>query len=107
MYCFDLNIINQSVSILINSKEQIFVEKLKSLLKFGITSTRFKDIFDFYYLINNENLDKDKLIKFIDILIFQDETMRENELKDIHIRLTNILNNNRFQSRYEKLYGIN
>ena len=25
--------------------------------------------------------------------------MRENELKDIHIRLTNILNNNRFQSR--------
>lgn len=55
--------------------------------------------FDFYYLINNQNLDKDKLIKFIDILIFQDDTMRENELKDIHIRLTNILNNNRFQSR--------
>ena len=25
--------------------------------------------------------------------------MRENELKDIHIRLSNILNNNRFQSR--------
>lgn len=97
-YYFDFNIIDESVSLLINSKEQIIVEKLKSLLKFGITSTRFKDIFDFYYLINNENLDKDKLIKFIDILIFQDETMRENELKDIHIRLTNILNNNRFQS---------
>lgn len=32
-------------------------------------------------------------------MIFQDDTMRENELKDIHIRLTNILNNNRFQSR--------
>ena len=55
--------------------------------------------FDFYYLINNENLDKDKLIKYINILIFQDENMHENELKDIHIRLTNILNNNRFQSR--------
>ena len=91
--------IDEGVSLLINSKEQIIVEKLKSLLKFGITSTRFKDIFDFYYLINNENLDKDKLIKYIDILIFQDDTMRENELKDIHIRLTNILNNNRFQSR--------
>ena len=98
-YYFDFNIIDESVSLLINSKEQIIVEKLKSLLKFGITSTRFKDIFDFYYLINNENLDKDKLIKFIDILIFQDETMREYELKDIHIRLTNILNNKRFQSR--------
>ncbi len=79
-YYFDFNIIDESVSLLINSKEQIIVEKLKSLLKFGITSTRFKDIFDLYYLIN-------------------DETMRENELKDIHIRLTNILNNNRFQSR--------
>ena len=31
--------------------------------------------------------------------IIQDDTMRENELKDIHIRLTNILNNKRFQSR--------
>lgn len=53
-YYFDFNIIDKSVSLLINSKEQIIVEKLKSLLKFGITSTRFKDIFDFYYLINNE-----------------------------------------------------
>ena len=75
------------------------VEKLKSLLKFGITSTRFKDIFDFYYLINNENLNKDKLLKYIDILIFQDENMRENSLEDVNRRLTNILNNSRFQSR--------
>lgn len=98
-YYFDFNIIDESISLLINSKEQIIVEKLKSLLKFGITSTRFKDIFDFYYLINNESLNKDKLIKYIDILIFQDETMRENDLKDIHTRLRNILTNNRFKSR--------
>ncbi len=98
-YYFDFNIINESVSLLINSKEQIMVEKLKSLLKFGITSTRFKDVFDFYYLINNENLDKEKLKKYIDILILQDDTMRENELQEIYIRLTNILNNNRFKSR--------
>ena len=98
-YYFDFNIIDESVSLLINSKEQIIVEKLKSLLKFGITSTRFKDIFDFYYLINNEKLDKDKLIKYIDILIFQDENMRENTLEDVNRRLTNILNNRRFQSR--------
>lgn len=98
-YYFDFNIIDESVSLLINSKEQIIIEKLKSLLKFGITSTRFKDIFDFYYLINNENLNKDKLLKYIDILIFQDENMRENSLEDVNRRLTNILNNSRFQSR--------
>ena len=98
-YYFDFNIIDESVSLLINSKEQIIVEKLKSLLKFGITSTRFKDIFDFYYLINNENLDKDKLIKYIDILIFKDENMREHTIEDISKRLTSILNNSRFQTR--------
>lgn len=84
---------------LINSKEQIIVEKLKTLLKFGITSTRFKDIFDFYYLINNEKLDKDKLIKYIDILIFKDENMREYTIEDISKRLSSILNNSRFKSR--------
>ena len=98
-YYFDFNIIDESVSLLINSKEQIIVEKLKSLLKFGITSTRFKDVFDFYYLINNENLNKDKLLKYIDILIFQDENMREKSLKDVNRRLSSILNNSRFQSR--------
>ena len=98
-YYFDFNIIDESVSLLINSKEQIIVEKLKSLLKFGITSTRFKDIFDFYYLINNEDLNKDKLLKYIDILIFQDESMREKSLEDVNRRLTSIFNNSRFQSR--------
>lgn len=98
-YYFDFNIIDESISLLINSKEQIIVEKLKSLLKFGITSTRFKDIFDFYYLINNEDLNKDKLLKYIDILIFHDESMREKSLEDVNRRLTSILNNSRFQSR--------
>ena len=57
------------------------------------------DLFDFYYLINNENLDKDKLIKYIDILIFKDKNMREHTIEDINKRLSSILNNNRFQSR--------
>lgn len=98
-YCFDLDTINESATLFINSKEQIFTEKLKSLLRFAYTSTRYKDIFDFYYLINNENLDKDKLIKYIDILIFKDENMREHTIEDISKRLSSILNNSRFQSR--------
>ena len=35
-----------TVQLLVNNKEQIFVEKLKSLLRFGSASTRFKDVFD-------------------------------------------------------------
>ena len=57
-YCFDLSIINQNANLLINSKEQIFVEKIKSLLKLGFRSTRYKDLFDFYYLINRTDMSK-------------------------------------------------
>ena len=95
-YCFDLNNINESVTLLINSKEQIFTEKLKSLLKFGFVSTRYKDIFDFYYLINNEDLNKDKLLKCFDTFIFSDETMKENNLEDIFKRLNRILHNKNY-----------
>lgn len=97
-YCFDLDILKESVSLLINSKEQIFVEKLKSLLKFGITSTRYKDVFDFYYLINNEKLDKNKLLKYIDILIFEDSLMKENDFESIITRISLIFKNRRYKS---------
>ena len=95
-YCFDLNNINESVVLLINSKEQIFTEKLKSLLKFGFVSTRYKDIFDFYYLINNEILEKDQLLKCFNILIFQDESMKENNMDDVIKRLNRILYNKNY-----------
>ena len=95
-YYFDLSLINKEVNLLINSKEQIFVEKLKSLLKLGFISTRYKDIFDFYYLINNSKLNKDKLLKNIDILIFNDDKMRENNIDDILNRLNNTLKSKRY-----------
>lgn len=43
-YCFDVCLDDVGASLLINSKEQIFTEKLKSLLRFGPLSTRYKDI---------------------------------------------------------------
>ena len=68
--CFDLGIDSNSVTLLANSKEQICVEKIKSLLKFGITSTRYKDIFDIYYLINKSDFDKRRFLNYLDKLIF-------------------------------------
>lgn len=97
IYCFDLGMLDENVSLLINSVEQIFTEKLKSLLKFGITSTRYKDVFDFYYLINNENLDKTKLTKYIDILIFQDSLMKEKNIESIVKRIRLIFQNRRYK----------
>lgn len=79
-YCFNLEAINESAILIINSKEQIICEKLKSLLRFGIRTTRYKDIFDIYYLINNTCVDKNKLLIIINVLIINDKTMRENNI---------------------------
>lgn len=73
-------------------------EKLKSLLKFGI---RYKDIFDFYYLINNNLLNKERLIKYIDLLIIKDENITQKTMNDIVLRLETILNNKRFITRLD------
>lgn len=95
-YCFKLDTINESVTLYINSKEQIFTEKLKSLLKFAYTSTRYKDIFDFYYLIKFSNLNKRKLEYCINKIIFTDKSLKINSFEDIYIMLNQIFNNKRF-----------
>ena len=95
-FYFDLSNIEESVSLLVNSKEQIIVEKLKSLLKIGFTSTRYKDVFDFYYLINMTSLDKDKLLIYINKYICDNENMKEDNVLDIYKRLNSILNNKVF-----------
>ncbi len=96
-YCFNLEAINESATLVINSKEQIICEKLKSLLRFGIRTTRYKDLFDIYYLINNTEVNKEELLKITDTLIIQDTTMRENNTYDIINNLNITLNNNIFK----------
>ena len=46
----------------VNPCEQIFAEKLYSLAKHDVLSTRYKDIFDMYYLISNSLLN-DEIVK--------------------------------------------
>jgi len=92
-YCFNLNSIGENVKLFINSKEQIFTEKLKSLLKLGVFSTRYKDIFDLYYLISIAGLNKNRLINCFTELIFSKKSMKENNIYDIYKRLHGIFQN--------------
>ena len=41
----------ESMSLLVNSPEQVFAEKCISLGRLGPASTRYKDVYDLYYLI--------------------------------------------------------
>ena len=43
-YCFDVCMDEDGASLLMNSREQMMTEKLRSLLKFGPASTHYKDI---------------------------------------------------------------
>ena len=96
--CFDLGIDSNSVTLLANSKEQICVEKIKSLLKFGITSTRYKDIFDIYYLINKNDFDKQRFLNYLDKLIFRNYLIEENNITELQNNLKYTLLNKRFKS---------
>lgn len=95
--CFDISFTKNGVSLLANSKEQIFVEKLRSLLKHGIASTRYKDVFDFYYLINKTALDKERFTNYLSRYVLLDRKMKINSFVEISRNLSLILNNKRFK----------
>lgn len=84
-YCFDITYDDEGASLLINSDEQMLAEKLRSLLKFGPFSTRYKDVYDMYYL--KDAVDREKLMIALDTYIFSDATMKENTGSDIEKRL--------------------
>lgn len=93
-FCFDICFQEESVSLLMNSREQIIAEKLKSLLRFGTGSTRYKDIFDICYL--SEDIDKEKLMRCIRRYIFEDSTIAVSTTEDIAARMRQILRNKGF-----------
>ena len=80
-YDFKLADEDEHADLFANTKEQIFAEKLLSLVKRRTFSKRPKDIFDLAYLC--ENVIKSRLKTFIDILIYQNpkcKVRRKDEL---------------------------
>lgn len=99
-YCFDVCMDEEGASLLMNSKEQSVVEKLRALLIFGVNNRRYKDIYDMYYLKDSINVEK--LLQYIDLLIFKDELMRENIMDDIVRRVENTFKDKGYLKRVSK-----
>lgn len=104
-YCFDVCLDDDGASLMINPKEQIFAEKLRSLLRFGPLSTRYKDIFDLCYL--SEHMDADKVKHCIEAYILADPGMRENSPEDILKRLGITFANKTYRQRLERSASAN
>lgn len=96
-FCFDIAYFDSGANLLINSKEQMFTEKLRSLLKFGGNSTRFKDIFDMCYL--SDLVETGRLRDCLEEFIFNDSGMRENNMQDINRRVGKTFSDRRYVSR--------
>ncbi len=94
-YCFDICLDEDGASLLVNSKEQIFTEKLRSLLRFGPFSTRYKDVFDLYYLTGV--VDKEKLWNCVNIYILNEPEMREATIGDICNRVESTFSNRAYR----------
>ena len=77
----------------------MFSEKLRSLLKFGEFSTRYKDVYDMYY--HSGNMDKESLLKCIHTYILDDSVMRENTMGDIVKRISMVFSNRRYVNRLD------
>lgn len=96
-YCFDVCMDENGASLLKNTVEQAFVEKLRSLLIFGPNSRRYKDIYDMYYLKDIVNTEMVKEIT--ENLIYSDDGMRENSSNDIIRRISNTFKNEQYLRR--------
>lgn len=96
-YCFDVCMDDTGVTLLKNSKEQMFAEKLRALLIFGVNDRRYKDIYDIYYLMGY--MDTEKLSQYLRRLIFDDVRMREKTMEDIIKRVESSLQDESYLKR--------
>ena len=98
-YCFDVCHDNEGVTLLMNSKEQIFTEKLRALVKFGTFSGRVKDLFDLCYL--SDYVEDNRLLQCLHTFILDDPEMFENDMNDVRRRIEKIFSDREFMKSVE------
>jgi len=100
-FAFDVGFQEDAVSLLINSPAQMFTEKLKSMVRFGSRSTRYKDIFDLYYL--KDNVRMEQLSTCIRKYIFEDDTLRAvSTMDDVVSRTERVFSNPSYRNAVER-----
>ena len=91
-YAFDVGFQEDAVSLLINSPAQMITEKLKSMVRFGVRNTRYKDVYDICYL--SERVNMDQLKDCIQKYIFEDATLRNvSDMKAVVARIERMFTN--------------
>lgn len=92
-FSFDIN--KNNIMLKANPPEQILVEKLLSLARFGVASTRYKDVYDIYFLIK-EKCVSIKKVRDILQLFFCKSSKKPNDIEDLQTIIEDTLSNNDF-----------
>ena len=95
---FDVGSIKSKIPLLVNSKEQIFVEKIIPLLKHGSGTTRYKDLFDLYWLIKNGKLDREKILFIFEKKVFSNSLNSIYNYEALIYNLKRVLNSKKMRN---------
>lgn len=88
---------NKSVSVKVNPCEQVFAEKLLSLARLGPISTRYKDLYDLYFLIANNLVEVTKTRNILN-LFFQSSNRKPDDIFELVNSVIDTLNDIHFSS---------
>ena len=86
---------DENISVKVNPPEQIFAEKLLSLARLGVISGRYKDLYDFYYLIKEKCVSKEKVGEILK-LFFELSKKKPDSLLELQESIEDTLNNEGF-----------
>lgn len=93
LFAFDSG--DKSISVKVNPCEQVFAEKLLSLARLGPISTRYKDIYDLYYLITNNLVDIVKTREILD-MFFNNSKRKPDDIFELANAIVDTLNDVNF-----------
>ncbi len=78
----------------------MITEKLKSMIRFGTRSTRYKDVFDICYL--SDSVDRNRLKQCIEKYILSDVTLGVTTVDEIKKRADRIFTNSTYKKQVER-----
>ena len=88
------------VALKINPPEQICAEKLLSLARLGVLSTRHKDLYDLYYLIHVCGVDPCKTSEILSLFLAHSKR-RPSDIIELQNSIEDTLNNDRYLAEAE------
>ena len=91
---FNIETLGKKINLKVNSKEQIFCEKVLSLLRHGIRTTRIKDFYDIYYLIKYGKMNNELVSEYFNLLKFNEYT-KDNNINYIYSKILVVLTDKR------------